>query len=306
MRVAIFFDGKNFHSGLKTVAEGTVTVDYTKLSQWIILQVGGSRLWGAYYYTGVEAKNSEGADIQQGLAHFLDGLERLPGFFVYRFLRKWRQRRCPTCGNTVRYSQEKEVDTTMVADMLRLAAVNAFDIAVLVSGDSDHAPAVEGVRALGKQVYVTTWGARGLAPRIRKAAYDHIDLLRGLDKFSVPGDDRGLCVKKLPLGVADQLLPQLTITTTATNDELAAEIAFLAELDRASQAFSDGYVGLSHFLRKWKSDQLVADVQIRSRVLDKLKKKGIVEIYQAGDGAKGLRRKADGRKSDVAAEASPQ
>lgn len=68
----------------------------------------------------------------------------MPGFFVHRFQRKMRRRRCEKCGEMNDYSQEKEVDTTMVADMLRLAAVDAFDAVILASGDSDHAPAVEG------------------------------------------------------------------------------------------------------------------------------------------------------------------
>jgi len=107
----------------------------------------------------------------------------MPGFFVHRFQRKMRQRRCEKCGEMNDYSQEKEVDTTMVADMLRLAAVDAFDAVILASGDSDHAPAVEGVRALGKQVYVATWGKEGLSQRTRKAAFDHIDLKQGLANF---------------------------------------------------------------------------------------------------------------------------
>jgi hypothetical protein len=71
----------------------------------------------------------------------------------------------------------------MVADMLRLAAVGAFDVLVLVSGDSDHAPAIEGVRAIGRQAYVSTWGRAGLSARLRKAAFDHIDLMEGLSFF---------------------------------------------------------------------------------------------------------------------------
>lgn len=71
----------------------------------------------------------------------------------------------------------------MVADMLRLAAVGAFDVLVLVSGDSDHAPAIEGVRAIGRQAYVSTWGRAGLSARLRKAAFDHIDLMEGLSQF---------------------------------------------------------------------------------------------------------------------------
>ena len=143
-----------------------------------------------------------------------------------------------------------------------------------------------------------------LAPRIRKAAYDHIDLLRGVDEFFISVSDKDSNAKNIPLGIVDQLPSQLMIATTTIYDELAEETVFLAELDRASQVLPGGYVGLSYFIRRWQSDRLVADVQRRYRVLEKLQKKGIVEVFQAADGVKGLRRKSDS-KSDVVADASP-
>ena len=97
----------------------------------MVCRVGGSVLWGAYYYTGIEPEAVEGPPSK--LPAFLEMLELQPGFFVYRFPRKRRTARCAACGAENHFTQEKEVDTTMVADMLRLAAVNAFDILVLMS-----------------------------------------------------------------------------------------------------------------------------------------------------------------------------
>jgi len=182
MRVCIFFDGKNFHSGWRDEAAGR-RLTFPKLSKWLVERVGGSLLWGAYYYTGIEMGSAAVTEGQKKLAGFLDMLELQPGFFVKRFPRKTTMFQCAACGAENRYTQEKEVDTTMVADMLRLAAVGAFDVLVLVSGDSDHAPAIEGVRAIGRQAYVSTWGRAGLSARLRKAAFDHIDLMEGLSFF---------------------------------------------------------------------------------------------------------------------------
>lgn len=182
MRVCIFFDGKNFHSGWRDEANGR-RLTFPKLSKWLVDRVGGSLLWGAYYYTGIEMGPAAVTEGQKKLAGFLDMLELQPGFFVKRFPRKTTMFQCAACGAENRYTQEKEVDTTMVADMLRLAAVGAFDVLVLVSGDSDHAPAIEGVRAIGRQAYVSTWGRAGLSARLRKAAFDHIDLMEGLSSF---------------------------------------------------------------------------------------------------------------------------
>lgn len=78
----------------------------------------------------------------------------------------------------------------MVADMLSLAAVGGLDVAVLVSGDADHAPAVEGARGLGKKVIVATWGRYGLSSRITKAAFSHIDLSAGVELFGTAPKQR--------------------------------------------------------------------------------------------------------------------
>lgn len=295
MRVGIFFDGKNFYSGWRATAEGTA-IDFVKLSEWLVKRVNGSRLWGAYYYTGIETGELAKTEGQKRLVAFLDQLELLRGFFVHRFPRKARQRRCEKCGEISRYSQEKEVDTTMVADMLRLAAVGAFDAAILVSGDSDHTPAVEGVRAIGKQVFVATWGTQGLSPRVRKAAFDHIDLKDGLPQFiSIPKAAAPVApAKPTAAGPVQTIAPEGKtgpVVSTGTGGE-NTEAVFLEELARAEERFRSGYVGANYFLKSWKSPRLAPDFQARNRILQKLLEKGKVETFDAPDGNKGLRTKA--------------
>src|SRR5579862_9553630 len=53
MKVALFFDGKNFYSGWRERASRQ-PLDFTALSRWLVRRVGGTLLWGAYYYTGIE------------------------------------------------------------------------------------------------------------------------------------------------------------------------------------------------------------------------------------------------------------
>jgi len=292
MRVAIFFDGKNYYSGWRATAEGR-TVDFVKLAQWLVEKAGGSRLWGAYYYTGIETGEAATQEPQRRLVRFLEALEFLPGFFVYRFPRKARQRCCENCGSIARYSQEKEVDTTLVADMLRLAAVDAFDAAILVSGDSDHAPAVEGVRTIGKQVYVATWGKEGLSQRIRKAAFDHIDLKDGLTEFALtPKPVASLRpAPLLPSAAIQASIPDGQAKLAWADGSEDAETVFLEELAYAESRFKNGYVGINYFLRKWKSRRLAEDFQARNRILQKVLEKGKVETFAAPDGKKALRTK---------------
>ena len=275
MRVALFFDGKNFYRGYKQVAPGQ-RIDFPGMARWLVERVGGTALWGAYYYTGIGTGESGEEEGQQSLARFLDMLETQPGFFVKRFPRKVRTLRCPHCQSLNRYTLEKEVDTTMVADIMRYAALGAFDTLVLVSSDADHAPAIESLRSLGRQAYVATWGGVGLAGRLRHAAFDHIDLSQGLGAFA--GEYRpeaGVEPVGRPRGsLLGGELPEDFEDDPALTEEV--ENAFLSELRRAEAKFDEGYVGVNYFLTRWQGDLLEESPEIRRRVLDRLVRLGRV------------------------------
>lgn len=272
MRVALFFDGKNFYSGWRDTAQGR-RIDFPRLAEWLVKRVHGSVLWGAHYYTGVEPIGDEPiTDAQSRLHGFLDMLEIQPGYFVYRFARKQARSSCQKCGAEIRYSHEKEVDTTMVADMLRYAAVGAYDVAVLMSGDADYAPALEGVRAVGKQAYVASWAGAGVSQRVRRAAFEHIDLLQGMGAFA-RDDDGG---------------PPPPERAAPADPEVQKQV-FLDELKAAEARFNGGYVGLAYFVTRWRSAQLDGNPDVRRRTLDDLVDEGLVEIYAAPDGAQALR-----------------
>ncbi len=294
MKVALFFDGKNFYSGWRERA-GRQPLDFTALSRWLVRRVGGSVLWGAYYYTGIESGSSAASTGQTALTSFLDNLEMLPGYFVQRFNRRTKNYQCHGCGAENHYTQENEVDTTMVADMLRLSAVGAFDILVLMSGDADHAPAVEGVRALGRQAYVATWGGIGLSRRIRRAAFDHIDLIDALTECGRPwlaseSDESGPNSSRLrdPSSASSPSITTHSTLGTLQSEEVAADI-LLEELRRAESKFPTGYVGVNFFVTRWQSSHLEPDPEIRRRLIDRLVRQERIEIYSTGDGAKAIR-----------------
>jgi uncharacterized LabA/DUF88 family protein len=289
MRIALFFDGKNFSSGWRDKT-GSRPIDLHTLALWIVSQVGGSdsRFVGAHYYTGVETGPAAETEAQKNLATFLSKVELLPGFFVRRFERKAKRIRCRHCNTENVFTQEKEVDTSMVADMLRLAAVDAFDALVLISGDADLTPAVEGVESLGKQVYVASWGGSGLSKRIRKAAFDHIDLMEGIESAAFQASATPVTQNE-----AVTLEKNKKLGAPVTNDlHGSGEDAFLEALKQAEKHFSTAYVGLHYFVKNWKSPALTADTQIRSRLLETLIKKGLVEKYTADDQSQAIRIKA--------------
>lgn len=59
---------------------------------------------------------------------------------------------CPNCGDKRTASQEKGVDTLLAIDMLRMGLDGAYDVALLVSQDSDMSPAAEHLGTKGIKV----------------------------------------------------------------------------------------------------------------------------------------------------------
>jgi uncharacterized LabA/DUF88 family protein len=294
VKVAIFFDGKNFYAGWREQAYGQ-RLQFTRLARWLVQRVGGSTLVGCHYYTGVETGEEANTDGQKKLAGFLDMLELQPGYFVHRFPRKSRSFRCSECGAENRFSQEKEVDTAMVADMVRLAAVGAYDAMILVSGDADYASAVEAVRQLGKIVYVVSWGGTGLSFQLRKVAFDHIDLLDGLADFEdnappwSPPDPSGTASgsQPPPEGENDDY-PEPSPSSNIPSPPQDLADVFVEQLRLAEASFKGGYVGANYFVTRWKGPGFDASSYDKRRVLDHLVKEGIVELYEV-DGNKALR-----------------
>lgn len=57
-----------------------------------------------------------------------------------------RERTCDKCGYTEYFLLEKGVDVQLAVDMIKKAEEDSYDVAYLVSADSDFVPAVEMVR----------------------------------------------------------------------------------------------------------------------------------------------------------------
>lgn len=300
MRVVLFIDGKNFYAGWKD-ATGGADIDFRKLAPWVVRAAGGTHLMGAYYFTGVD-ETIPRTPAQEKLDGFLDMLDQQPGFFVQRFAQKMRTQTCASCGHAHTFAREKEVDTTIVADMLRLGALNGFDIAVLVSGDADLVPAVEGVRALGKKVLVATWAHSGLSGRLRAAAFDHIDLATGIGEFGRSGFGHapyGLSgAPTLSLGAPNSprldrsILDSVASVAPLSNDPAVYDAACIEEIRRAQSAMPGGYVGAHFFVTRWRSEKLPEIPDFRRRTLDRVVASGKVEIYLTNDGIQAIRMKS--------------
>jgi hypothetical protein len=147
---------------------------------------------------------------------------------------------------------------------------------------------VEGVRLLGKQVWVATWGRHGLSSRIRKAAFDHIDLQAGLDEFSHRSSEPE--TPSEASGTTREASRQADVGDQVSDDD--AETALLRDLDHAIEHFrrARGFVGAKYFVNSWRARHFEGGAAERQRILNSLVAKGLIDVYDAGDGHKALRR----------------
>jgi uncharacterized LabA/DUF88 family protein len=262
MRVALFFDGKNHMKDLRRTAKDR-WLNHGQLADWTVEHVGGTDLFAAYYYTGVPSAHDDTGD-RHALTDLLDEMEKRPGFFVKRFNRRAAQRDCPHCTKAIHYTEEKMVDTSLVSDMILLAVRNAYDIAVVFSGDLDIAPALDAVHALGKKAWIATFGDTGLSRSLTRSAWGTINLLEHLEEFSF-GD----------LAEEQPTLPA-PVATRDTDQEIHRELA------RAELHFQagGGFVGAHYFIHRWKGHNIPDAPELRRQALQRLIGQGRVLTYQ--------------------------
>lgn len=180
--VAIFIDGNNFYHGLKDII-GNTHIDYRKFADLLTV---GKQLTRIYYYNSPvdQAAYPEEYRKQQKFFTYLHSVPRL--CFNLGRLEK-RKVKLPdeiyervkdiVLKQTITTYVEKGVDTKLAVDMLMLAYKKMFDVAILVSGDGDFVPVVEGIQDLGKEVinaYFQEKGREGY--HLRKVCDDFIKL----------------------------------------------------------------------------------------------------------------------------------
>ena len=138
-RVAIFIDGSNLYHALRSNL-GRYDLNFADFG---VKLCGARRLFRTYYYNVLQspAQRAEGQREQQ---EFLNALRETPYLEVRLGGTKLSQ------GIRV----EKGIDVMLATDLLHFAWINLYDIAILVSGDSDFAYALQAVKNMGKHIEV--------------------------------------------------------------------------------------------------------------------------------------------------------
>ena len=181
MRAYVFIDGNNFYFKLRSLTARLEkkyklsSFNFRAFSEWL---AEPNTLIGASYYIGAirqQENNEKSKKMYTDQQRLLRRLQAQNISFVL--------------GHLIRHPDktyhEKGVDVRLAVEMIRYARQDKYDIAYLISSDTDLVPAVEEVRSFGKKVqYVGI--PKGQSYGLTKAA-DDIRLLRPeeVDQFFV-------------------------------------------------------------------------------------------------------------------------
>ena len=123
-------------------------VDFRKLTE--VLSRAGA-IWQTYFFASEEdPPNSDQTNLYKYLKLALH-------FEVCLYPLRKRQMRCNACGNEWSSYSEKAAAIGMASELVSLAYNNAFDTAILVTGDSDFLEPIKTVKSLGKRLELAAW-----------------------------------------------------------------------------------------------------------------------------------------------------
>ena len=147
-RVIVYIDGFNLYFGMTDSWQDTKWLDNYKLSQSLLKP--NQDLQGVKYFTS-RVSNNHGKQKRQST--FLEAqIEQ--GCKIYYGKYQAGTEDCRRCGHTWTKPREKMTDVNIATQLLVDAFEDKFDIALLISGDSDLVPPINAVTSLFKQKQV--------------------------------------------------------------------------------------------------------------------------------------------------------
>lgn len=184
-RVIAYIDGFNLYFGLKSAG--------WRRFYWLNLQAmvrnllqSGQELSFTKYFT---SRVSYPADKGRRQSAFLDALETLNDFRIYYGHYQANPQWCRKCGNKVMLPNEKMTDVNIAVEILTDAYQDLFDVALLVSADSDLSAPILAIKSLfpDKRVIVAFPPHRHSA-QLQRLAHAHLQIGRAtLAKSLFPG-----------------------------------------------------------------------------------------------------------------------
>ena len=203
MRVSAFIDGFNLYHAVDATGKHHLKwVDLRALCE-VFAPRPDHDLRTIYYFSAYATWRPDAYARHRSFVRALKarGVTPILGKF------KEKDRKCRNCGSSWKDHEEKETDVNIALYLVRDAFEDLFDRAIVVSGDSDLAPALRMVRQkfpakelrviapIGRQFSMDLVNAAGGTAEARKMKMIHLE--RTLLPATV-ADDQGLVVSTRP------------------------------------------------------------------------------------------------------------
>ena len=146
-RVVAYIDGFNMYFGLRAARwRRFYWLNQQLLAQNLIR--ANQTLTFTKYFT---SRITRPADKQRRQAQYLEALETLDDFQIYYGHYQSNLQRCRKCGNKLWVPNEKMTDVNIAVELLSDAYQDIFDVALLISADSDLSAPVRVINTLFDQ-----------------------------------------------------------------------------------------------------------------------------------------------------------
>ena len=145
-RVVVYVDGFNLYYGLKSKGwRRYLWLDLHKLALGLLK--AGQSLVSVKYFTSNVFQEPGDPDKPRRQGNYLEALGTLPDLTIHlgAFMKKTRT--CNACGHVTESYEEKMTDVNLAVELLSDAQDNKYDVAILVSADSDLAGPIDAVLA---------------------------------------------------------------------------------------------------------------------------------------------------------------
>lgn len=185
-KLMILIDGQNIYYGCKGF-RSNYKFDIDKLVEVLSNLRSDRELIDVRYYASLKPidknkrNDAERFRKQQG---FYESLKYKYTTFIKKT--KMKETRCRVCGKTFLEPKEKGVDVSLGTDLLLYGLVEEYDVAIVVSGDSDLAPVVRKLRDRRPSVRVEiAQFAHMVGVDLKQACNEFIELNKLAEKFQL-------------------------------------------------------------------------------------------------------------------------
>lgn len=182
-RAMVFIDFENFNIAVmnyyKSICGQTARLDYNELPKKIVDAIGGGHVLSKTFLCAPRPDDFLMQDERRkNTYNWINGLKNQKYFTVIEgqhIARPVYGKSMDISDRSSYYVEEKGTDINMGAHLIAKGFLNAYDVAVIVSGDSDYIPVLEILNTIGKITVVVGVKGQNMV-KLKKYADDMIIL----------------------------------------------------------------------------------------------------------------------------------